>query len=164
MEQVDGEVTVAIELASKLFVDIRQQVPATAENTINKIYGLIKKIQEENPNKSNNEGIRFKIRDKGNPVQTTPELVKELEAICNENDIPCIIMNSCAGHDIACNLSEENKSAKRILFFIPSTGGSHNKNENTTREAIEMGSKLYSIFISKNISREYALIEQGEDR
>ena len=159
IEQIEGDVTVSQNPYSKLFVDVRQQFPVTAKETDERIYNIFKEIQEKCKSKFENRGIRFKITDKGDPIQTLPELVKEIKTICDEDEISCTIMHSWPGHDIACVFPPKNKTGKRVLFFIQSMGGSHNPQESTTREAIEVGTRVYSKFVSRKLTKNVAAID-----
>lgn len=136
---------------SELFVDVRQQYPATAEDTHEKIYQMFKKIQEKNNNGT--DTINFRISSKNTPVQTSPELLENIKNICDEKRYPCQIMHSWPGHDLACVLPPTNKSGKRILFFIPSKGGSHNPNETTSSEAIKIGTDVYTTLVSQRMHK-----------
>ena len=54
---------------SELFVDIRQQTPATSEVTKNTVFEMLKDIQRNNPSKK--DSIHFRITSSGNPMQTS---------------------------------------------------------------------------------------------
>ncbi len=136
---------------SELFVDIRQQTPATSEVTKNTVFEMLKDIQRNNPSKK--DSIHFRITSSGNPMQTSNELLEDLKSICDIKKYPCQIMHSWPGHDLACVLPSSNKTGKRILFFIPSEGGSHNPQERTTREAITIGSDVYNTLIMQRMNK-----------
>ena len=66
-------------------------------------------------------------------------------------------MHSWPGHDLACVLAP-NHNGKRVLFFIPSKGGSHNPAETTSKEAISIGTDVYSSLVSsrmRNFEKQY---------
>lgn len=145
------QIEVAKNSFSKLFVDVRQQHPATGEETKEELFSTFKRVVHEN--KLDGNYVSFSITDIGNPIQTTPELLENIKAICDEKNYPCQIMHSWPGHDLACVLPPSNKAGKRILFFIPSQGGSHNPAESTSREAIEIGTDVYSTFVSQRMNK-----------
>lgn len=133
----------------EMFVDIRQQFPATAEKTKNKIFSMFKEIQESNS--YGNSSVSFNITTMDTPVQTSPELLENIKNICYERKIPCQIMHSWAGHDVACVLNPKISTGKKVMFFIPSEGGSHNPKETTSKEAIETGTEVFSTLVSQRM-------------
>lgn len=147
--------------SSNLFVDVRQQFPATGTSTRDKLFDLFKKVQEKT--EFGDSSISFKITSIDNPVQTTSELLENIKQICFEKKYPCQIMHSWAGHDLACVLSP-NSVGKKVLFFIPSEGGSHNPNEVTTKRNIEIGTDVYSTLISQRLTRIKDEYEKEESR
>lgn len=141
---------------TELFVDVRQQYPATGKDTREKLYNSLKEIQENTD--AGEDSISFRITSIGDPIQTNTELLGNIKAICDKKNYPCQIMHSWAGHDLACVLAPTNKTGKRVLFFIPSTGGSHNPDESTTKKDIEIGTDVYSSLVSSrmhNFQKEY---------
>ena len=85
------------------------------------------------------------------PVKTSPELLENISKICYERKYPCKLMQSWAGHDLACILNPDISNGKKILFFIPSEGGSHNPNESTTKQSINIGTEVYSDLLKERI-------------
>jgi len=158
MRNID-EATVSTKPFSSLFVDVRQQGSVKGNESRDRIFELFKKIQHMKGLKSNS--ISCKILEKGDPVQTAPELLEDLKGICEEKGIPYVKMHSWPGHDLACILPPSNKKGKRILFFIPSQGGSHNPNETTSKEAIEIGTDVYTTFVNKTMRDFQKEYEQG---
>ncbi len=146
--------------SADLFVDIRQQYPAKASQTRDLVFDRFKKIQEEYG--SGTDSIFFKISSMDDPILTSPELLENIKLICDEKKYPCQIMHSWPGHDLACILPPNNTSGKKVLFFIPSKGGSHNPNEETTREAIEIGTDVYSTLVSQRMSKFQKAFEEYE--
>lgn len=136
--------------STELFVDVRQQYPATANKTRDTLYDLLKGIQESD--KYGDSSINFKITTMDIPVRTSPELLENITKICYEKKYPCKIMQSWAGHDLACILNPDISNGKKVLFFIPSEGGSHNPNETTSKQNIEIGTEVYSDLVSQRIS------------
>ena len=146
-----NEVTVTETPFSKLFVDVRQQYPICKEETREQLYSVFKTIQHNNNFKS--DSISFKISSTGNPIQTTPELLENIKQICDKKNYPCMVLHSWPGHDLACVLDPNHTIGKKILFFIPSTGGSHNPNESTTKKDIEIGTDVYSTLVSQRMNK-----------
>lgn len=139
------------DLTSELFVDIRQQYPVTPEATKSKVFDIFKNIQDNYSDDA--DSITFRITSEGKPIKTSSELLENVKDICDEKKYPCQIMHSWPGHDLACILDPDNTTGKRILFFIPSQGGSHNPNETTTREAIEIGSDVFTTLAFQRMNK-----------
>ncbi len=146
---------------SELFVDVRQQYPATAENTKETIYKTFKNIQEQNPDKT--DSISFRISSQNTPVKTSPELVENVKSICEAKKYSYQIMHSWPGHDLACVLCSSNKTGKIILFFIPSEGGSHNPKEITYKEAVELGTDVYQTLVNQRMNKFKELYEKEQE-
>lgn len=146
---------------SELFVDIRQQYPVKGKDTRDKVYNVFKELQEKHSN--GQDSISFKITSIDDPVQTDIELLNNIKQICDDKKYPCQIMHSWPGHDLACILLPNNKFAKKILFFIPSSGGSHNPDEKTTREAIELGTDVFSTLIRQRMNNFQKIYENELD-
>lgn len=136
---------------SNLFVDIRQQYPVTPEETKDNTFNIFKNIQEQYSD--GKDSISFKINSAGTPIKTSDELLENVKAICDEKDYPCQIIHSWPGHDLACILDPDSTTGQRILFFIPSQGGSHNPRETTSKEAIEIGTDVYSTLVDRRMSK-----------
>lgn len=146
--------------SSELFVDIRQQYPIKGKETKDRVYNVFKDLQEEYNN--GQDSISFKITSMDDPVKTDTQLLNNIKQICDEKNIPCQIMHSWPGHDVACILLPNNGIGKKILFFIPSSGGSHNPNEKTTKEAIELGTDVYSTLITHRMNEFQKVYEKEE--
>lgn len=146
---------------SELFVDVRQQYPMAGDISRDKLYNIFKSIQEENNLET--ASIYFDISSKNTPVKTSNELLEEVKSICEIKKYPYQIMHSWPGHDLACVLSESNKTGKRILFFIPSEGGSHNPNETTSKEAILIGTDVYSTLVSQRMNKFEKMYERKDE-
>ena len=135
----------------EMYVDVRQQYPATGPQTRDRVYSIFETMQHSKNYGSSS--VSFKITTMDTPVQTSPELLENIKSICYEKKIPCQIMHSWAGHDIACVLDSKESTGKKVMFFIPSKGGSHNPNEVTTREAIETGTEVFSTLVSQRMHK-----------
>ena len=108
---------------------------------INQTYRDIHSTPEQNPNL-----IEFTETSKGDPVQTSSELHKDFIEICKRAGVKFIEMLSYPGHDCAVALAKSS-IGKRFLLFIPSIYGSHNPDEQTWKEAVTDGSKIFSDLI-----------------
>lgn len=152
------------DLSTDLFVDIRQQYPVKGAQTRDNAFDILKKMQEKH--NSGKDSVGFYITSIGNPVKTSTELLENVQAICAEKNYPCQVIHSWPGHDLACILPESNKSGKRILFFIPSQGGSHNPDEKTSKEAINIGTDVYTTLVSQRMNKfkEEYLKKQEQER
>lgn len=139
------------DLTSELFVDIRQQYPVTPETTKARVFDIFKNIQDKHS--SDADSISFRVTSEGEPIKTSSELLENVKDICNEKNYSCQIMHSWPGHDLACILDPDCTTGKRILFFIPSEGGSHNPKETTTRKAIEIGSDVFTTLASQRMNK-----------
>lgn len=135
------------DLKVNLTVDARQQHDRTGDGTSNQIYGALVAIQDKNNSKTN---MCCRVTDKKTPVKTSRELVKEIVRLCKENGIPCEEMVSWAGHDCAFVIAED---GKKILVFVPSTGGSHNKEEATTPNAVETGTFVMTTLLGNRLDK-----------
>lgn len=139
------------DLHTELFVDIRQQYPVTPEKTKDNVFNLLKDIQTKYSD--GKDSISFYVTSEGTPVKTSTELLEHVKEICEDKNYPCQIMHSWPGHDLACILDTNNTTGKRILFFIPSQGGSHNPKETTSREAIEIGTDVFCTLVNGRMSK-----------
>lgn len=136
---------------SELFVDIRQQYPVTPEETKDNVFNLLKDIQTKYSD--GKDSISFHVTSEGTPVKTSTELLEHVKEICDDKNYPCQIMHSWPGHDLACILNSDNTTGKRILFFIPSQGGSHNPKETTSREAVEIGTDVFCTLVNGRMNK-----------
>lgn len=133
-------------------LDIRMQTSTNAQEIFDEVSNMIMDIAEETKNDYTCEKT-----DKGTPIQTSENLVNQVHEVCKENNITSTTMKSWAGHDIA-HLS----LLEKILIFIKSTGGSHNPNENTTREDIEKGITALTGTVVKDIENIHEVVSQIE--
>lgn len=144
-----AEAQIPVKSEIEMFSDIRQQYPATAKQTQEKVFEMFKNMQDSHDYGASS--VHFRITTNDTPVQTSPELLENIKLICYEKKIPCKIMHSWAGHDIACVLDQKESNGKKVMFFIPSEGGSHNPNEVTSRTAIETGTDVFSTLVSQRM-------------
>lgn len=95
--------------------------------------------------------------DKAEPVKTSNKLMQQVQEVCSKRDMKSTIMPSWAGHDVA-HLGV----LEKILLFIKSTGGSHNPQENTTKEDIEKGIITLEGTVEEDIKQVHRAVEQVE--
>ena len=134
---------------TSLFVDVRQQYPATGKNSEELLFNRFQEAHKDL--NSRNDSISLRITSIGDPVKMNSDMLADIQRICQEKNYPCTVMHSWPGHDLACVFAPNNKKGNRVLFFIPSTGGSHNPNESTTREAIDIGTDVYSSLVASRM-------------
>ena len=101
---------------------------------------MFKDILHQDSAKS--DSISFKISSIGDPVPTSSELLDNVKEICQEKKYPC---------------------GKKILFFIPSEGGSHNPKEITSKEAILIGTDVYTTLVSQRMNKFKEEYEKNSD-
>ncbi len=152
---------VPVDKSTEFFVDVRQQYPAVSEKTREYLYNTLKSVQEEVD--FGKDSVSFKVSSKGDPILTSKELLENIKNICDKKNYPCQIMHSWPGHDLACVLPKTNTVGQKILFFIPSQGGSHNPNETTSREAIEVGTDVYTTLVSQRMNKLKELYEKENE-
>lgn len=116
-------------------IDIRLLGENTPERAIEAFENIIQKTLS----KKRNEGITvsYDILSQGTPVITDSSLNSQLEEIAVRLNIPYIMMPSYAGQDTG-NVPADFET----MVFGPSTGGSHNPEESTTRECVETTAKI----------------------
>lgn len=131
-----------------LFMDIRQQIPLNAKETIDMVYNELKRIATKSK-----VNFSFKVESSENPTKTDEKINKQLEDICIDKEIDYTIIPAWAGHDTA----HLNNST---LVFIPSTGGSHNKEENAVKENIETAIELYSEYLKERLQEKNSFVEK----
>lgn len=133
-----------------LFMDIRQQAPLKEKETLDIIYQELKKTASKSK-----VDFEFKATSCENPVKTNEAINRRLQQVCEDRGIKYVVMPSWAGHDTA-------HLKNSTLIFIPSTGGSHNRNENTTKEDIEVGIELYSEYIKGRLKEKKRIVDLVE--
>lgn len=132
----------------ELFMDMRQQTPLNAKKSIDTVYEKLKKVAEKTK-----VNFEFRVGTAENPTKTDERINKKIQEICEENDIKSVVMPSWAGHDTA-------HLKNSALLFIPSTGGSHNKDENTTKQDIETGISVYSKYLEERVLEKQGFVEK----
>lgn len=134
-------------------LDVRMQTSTNSQEIFDEISNMIIDIAKKNGNQ-----YKWVTTDEGKPIKTSENLVNQVHEVCKENNITSITMKSWAGHDIT-HLS----LLEKILIFIKSTGGSHNPNENTTKEDIEKGITALTGTVVKDIENIHDVVNKVED-
>lgn len=151
--------------------DLRMQMPENADKIAKRIEDIILEVEKEtgtalevydamveyenmkgvtknNPKEKPplvHEGL-FKIHPKSvsNPVETDENLRKEIFSAAQNLGLTAVGMDSWAGHDIT-----QVPASQRAMFFIASTGGSHNPTEKTTPQALAGGAAVLTELMEK---------------
>lgn len=131
---------------SGLFIDIRQQIGMSPKDTSNMIFENMKDIMHKT-----GENTRMHVTAKGEPFQTSPDLVNAAEAICKQKFLGSQILQSWAGHDLATLTN--NPDARTLLLFCPSTGGSHNPEETTSIDDVKNLTTVESTLAIQELER-----------
>lgn len=106
------------------------------ENTPEKVLQDFSKIIQKAEKKTRTKIIPT-IESKGTPAITDVELNTRIAQICEQKGIEYTEMISAAGQDTGYIPAKQ-----KTMIFIRSRGGSHNKNEQTDKEAIEISSQV----------------------
>ncbi len=114
-------------------IDFRLIGENTSENALEEF----KKIKEKAYNKFKTE-ITEETISTGIPAITSKKLNSKISDICERLDINYHMMASYPGQDTGYI-----PARKKTMIFIPSTEGSHNPNESTTRESIENATQIF---------------------
>ena len=111
-------------------IDIR----LLGENTPEKAIEAFENIIQKTLSKKRCEGIKisYDILSQGTSIITNSSLNSQLEENADRLNIPYILMPSYAGQDTGFIPADA-----KTMIFCPSTGGSHNPEESTTRKCIE---------------------------
>lgn len=126
---------------------IGQNTPENALEEFNKI-----KTKAEKKFKTH---VTEETISKGLPAITSKKLNSKIADICEELNINYHIMASYPGQDTGYI-----PARKKTMIFIPSTEGSHNPKESTTREAIEESINIFinlteDLLKQKEMDRKY---------
>lgn len=106
------------------------------ENTPEKVLEDFEKIVKKVENKTRTK-VNARVISKGTPAITSQELNAVIAKVCDQNQIEYIEKLSEAGQDTGYIPAKQ-----KTMIFIPSTGGSHNKNEKTKKKHIETATKV----------------------
>ena len=115
-------------------IDFRIIGKGTPDKVLNNFDKIVKKVKEKTKTK-----IEYEIVSKGTPIITDCNLNSCIADVCDQNNIPHIDMPSYAGQDTGYIPANA-----KTMIFIPSTGGSHNPEENTKKEFIETATKVFT--------------------
>jgi hydantoinase/carbamoylase family amidase len=134
MNIVPGEVELKIDIRS-LSIESRKRV-------LNRLAEIISSVEHQRQ-----LAIHTKEISMEEPVLLSDELIKELEQICEQKQLPYRLMQSGAGHD-AMNMTVFGPVG---LIFIPSKDGlSHHPNEHTALADILTGIDLLEAAVLQN--------------
>ncbi len=115
-------------------IDFRLIGENTSENALEEF----RKIKEKAYKKFKTE-ITEETVSTGSPAITSKKLNSKIEGICEELNINYYKMPSYPGQDTGYI-----PARKKTMIFIPSTEGSHNPNESTTKESIENATQVFT--------------------
>lgn len=112
---------------AKGLIDFRLLGTNTPEQVLTDFEKIVKKAEEKTRTK-----ITTTIVSKGTPIITDSELNTDIAKICNKRNINYLEMPSYAGQDTGYVPARQ-----KTMLFIPSTGGSHNPDEDTKKKFIK---------------------------
>lgn len=115
-------------------IDFRLIGENTSDKVLNDFDKIVKKVKEKTKTK-----IKYEVVSKGTPIITDSNLNSSISDVCEKNNIPHIDMPSYAGQDTGYIPAKA-----KTMIFIPSTGGSHNPEENTEKEFIETATTVFT--------------------
>ncbi len=115
-------------------IDFRLLLQNTPENVLAAFEEIIKKVS-----KKTKTNITTTVISKGSPVNTSAMLNEKIAEICEKDKINFMKMPSWAGQDTGYIPAKE-----KTMIFIPSEGGSHNPDETTKKEFIEVASSIFT--------------------
>ena len=140
-------------------IDFRLIGENTSENALDEF----KKIKEKAEKKFKTDVTEETI-SKGLPAITSKKLNSKIEDICDKLNINYHIMASYPGQDTGYI-----PARKKTMIFIPSTEGSHNPKESTTRESIEDAVQIFinlteDLLKQKEMDRKYKVNQNYFDK
>lgn len=115
-------------------IDFRLIGENTPDKVLNDFDKIVKKVKEKTKTK-----IKYEVVSKGTPIITDSALNSSISEVCDQNNIPHIDMPSYPGQDTGYV-----PAGAKTMIFIPSTGGSHNPEENTKKEFIETATRVFT--------------------
>lgn len=115
-------------------IDIRLLGENTPDKVLEDLHRIIKKVERRTKTE-----ISVNVVSSGYPVITSEELNGTIESMCEQEGIKSLRMPSYAGQD-----SGYVPAKMKTMIFIPSIGGSHNKDEYTAPEDIERATKVFT--------------------
>ena len=110
-------------------MDARIHIPMVFDDAAKRVEQIICDVEKRT-------GVKFtkEVLGASNPFKTDEKLSKKLHSLSEGLGLRTIDMRSPAGHDVAILPAKQ-----RGLIFIPSTNGSHNHKEHTTKQDILNG-------------------------
>lgn len=115
-------------------IDFRLIGENTPDKVLKDFDKIVKKVKEKTKTK-----IKYEVVSKGTPIITDSHLNSSIADVCDQSNIPHIYMFSYPGQDTGYI-----PAGAKTMIFIPSTGGSHNPEENTEKEFIETATKVFT--------------------
>lgn len=115
------------------YIDIRLLGNNTPKEAIKEFEKILKKVS--NKKKNRKLEVTYDALSSGTPVITDSSLNNLLTQSADKLNISTIKMPSPAGQDTG--YVPTTSKNKKTMIFAPSTGGSHNPEESTTRECVE---------------------------
>lgn len=133
-------------------LDVRMQTKTNAEEIFSEIANTVTEIAHETGN-----NYYCQKTDKAEPAKTSVKMSTQIQNVCEKKGVKSTVMPSWAGHDVA-----HMSTLEKMLLFIKSTGGSHNPQENTTKEDIEKGIIALEGTVDEDIIQVHRAVEQVE--
>ena len=115
-------------------IDIRLLGDNTPDGVLRDFEDIKQQVEEKTKTK-----IIPTVISKGAPIRTSKTLNQKLANICQRKGIQSIDMPSYPGQDTGYVPARE-----KTMIFIPSTGGSHNPDENTKKKFIQLATTLFT--------------------
>lgn len=115
-------------------IDFRLIGENTPDKVLKDFDKIVKKVKKKTKTK-----IKYEVVSKGTPTTTNSNLNSSIADVCDQNNIPHIDMVSYPGQDTGYIPAKA-----KTMIFIPSTGGSHNPEENTKKEFIETATRVFT--------------------
>lgn len=137
-------------------IDIR----LIGDNTPDKALEDFEKIKKKAEKKTRTK-IETTVISKGTPVKTNKKLNEKIAEVCKKEDISYMEMPSYPGQDTGYIPAK-----KKTMIFIPSIGGSHNKNEQTWPKYINPATRIFVAMaqelLKEKFKDKYAVKSEGK--
>ncbi len=113
-------------------IDFRLLGDNTPDNVLADFNNILQKVEKKTKTQTTITQI-----SSGSPVNTSTYLNCLIEDVCSQNNVQYMEMPSYAGQDTGYVPATE-----KTMLFIPSTGGSHNPEENTKKKFIKVATNV----------------------
>lgn len=117
---------------AEALIDFRLQGENTPKRVLEDFKKIVKKAEKKTKTKINQT-----IISQGAPVMTSSKLNEKIAKVCEKEGIEYLEMPSYPGQDTGYVPAKQ-----KTMIFIPSTGGSHNKDEKTKKRHIQTSTKV----------------------